>query len=152
MKKTKRHLILLLKKKSGVELSHDEVKELMGLEPKKEEDKKAEDEKPVVPEAKADDVVPPKEDEEKPEEKAEVTDGAVTIESLSSKVDAMLQNMQMMMEALANMMDAPVSEEKPAEEEKAEVEIECDDEEDMTDEEMEKALADVVSEMEKLEG
>jgi hypothetical protein len=162
--KSKRHLILTLKKKSGVELSIEEAKELMGLEPKKEEEVK----KPA--EAKAEDK--PKEEEKKPEEKvcddkpkeeekkeAPAGGEAISMESLGAAIASLQENMNMLMEALATMMEgssnaAPAeeakTEDKPAEAAKEE-EVESEEEEkEMSEDEMEKELEKTIAELESI--
>jgi hypothetical protein len=159
--KSKRHLILTLKKKSGVELSHDEVKELMGLEPKKEEEVKPEDKKPQE-EAKACDDKP-KEEEKKVEEKADPAaeaPKAMSMEDLGSAIAALQENMNMLMEALATIMEgnaapAPAdeakAEDKPEEEKEVEVEVSTEDEEEeMSEDEMEKELEKTIAELESI--
>ena len=164
--KTKRHLLLSLKKKSGV-ISEVEAKELEKLEveasksdedKKKEEEaaKKAADDAAAAAKAKEEEDKKKKEEEDKKkpaEEQKEGEAGTVTLEALASKIDSMAQNLQMCMEALAQMMDveAPAAEE--GEEAKAGEEAKEDEEkeEDLSDEEMEKALEAVVAELEELE-
>lgn len=190
--KTKRHLLLSLKKKSATATA-EELKELETLDAaekacaddqakkdeeakksaasdaaaaaKAEEDKKKKEE---ADKAAADAAAKAEADKKKPaeEQKADPAAGsAVTIEELSSKIDAISQNLQMVMEALANMMGEEETEEsgeaEPAEGEAATDEQKADlvqdpnqkpkEEDDMTEEEMQKALEDVITEMEKLE-
>jgi hypothetical protein len=180
--KTKRHLLLLLKKKS-TQITEAEVKELSEIEKAcAEDDKKKEDE--AKAKAAADDAAKAEADKKAKEEadkaaaeeaakkkpaeeqKADpAASGAVTIEELSSKIDAISQNLQMVMEALANMLGEEETEEsgeaEPKEgeaatdEQKAEVVQDPNkkpkEEEDMSEEEMQKALEDVIAEMEQLE-
>jgi hypothetical protein len=181
MKKTKKHLLLSLKKKSGV-ITEAEQKELDTLEAeaakacaeddkkKEEEAKKAADE--AAAKAKADEEAKKKADEEakaKEEEakKKEGEAGSVTMESLAAQIAEMSKNMNMIMEALSVVLEsgAPVSEEakegEAVEGSEEEVEDEMDEEkgdmevdseeEEMTEEEMEKELEKTIAELEALE-
>lgn len=167
--KNKRHLVLSLKKKSGVALSDAEVKELLGIEgtEQKADDKKPEDKDKEEAEKKAADEAAKKEEDEKkpvPEKKADESAPTMSIEDLGKAIAQIQENLNMLMEAMATMMDVPAEEAKvdPAkEEEKKEEEVKEDEEEktshededaDMTEEEMEKELEKTIAELETLEG
>lgn len=174
---SKKHATLALKKKSGDTLSADEQKELDALNTKSEEDKKKEDEEKktadeAAAKAKADEDKK-KEDEEKakaeaakkeeedkkkpaPEKKEgeEGTESSVTLESLSAAISKLSENMNMLMEAFATMMDtgAPAEEAKGDEgtEDKPKEE-ETEEESEQTDEEMEEELEKTIAELESIE-
>lgn len=172
--KNKRHLILTLKKKAGIELSTEEAKELMGLEPK-EEDKKPEDkEKPEAAAAAAKSDEKASRDDKKPEDKKEVEQKAdapapktMSLEEVGAALAQLQENMNMIMEAVATMMEgqaAPAEEAKTTDEEiveekvdeseeEKEVEVSIEDKEDeeeMSDDEMEKELEKTIAELESL--
>lgn len=168
--KTKRHLLLALKKKSGVALTEVEAKELKDLETaaatatKSDEDKKKEEADKAAADAKAKEDADKAEADKKAKEEADVAakkkegeGGTVTLESVAAQVSEIVQNMNTMMEALSQLLevsaDAPAKEEKPAEEEKTpgEEEKPADEEEEMTEDEMMKELEKTIDELESLD-
>lgn len=172
MFKSKRHMILALKKKSGVQLSDAEVKELLGIEgveEKKPEDKPKVEDKPAAaaPAAKPEDK--PAEDKPKEDDKKKDGDPAaaptMSIDDLGKALATMQENMNMIMEALASLMDSEgaedPAEEKPAEEGKGDDAAKdpkkedkpADEEEDkeMNEDEMEKELEKTIAELESFE-
>lgn len=158
--KSQRHLILSLKKKSGVQLSDSEIKELLGIEgveekkpedePKKEEPKKEEPKKEEMKtEDKPKEEVKPKEEEKKDGHEA---GSAPTIEGLAASIAQLTENVNMIMEAMAAMMEgaAPAPAEEAKTEEETEEEKKPEEDADMTEDEMEEELKKTISELEGL--
>lgn len=152
MFKSKRHMILSLKKKSGVQLSDSEIKELLGIENQevKEPEKKPE-EKPAAPAATEE------KPEEKPEDKTKEVDPSaapsLSLEDLGAAVATLTENVNMIMEAIATMMDGQSTEvpaAAPAEEAKADDKPADEEEEEMTEDEMEKELEKTIAELESI--
>ena len=168
--KSKRHALLAIKKKSGIELTAEEAKELMGLEPKeepkKEEEKKQEPKKEEMKEEPKKEEDKGSYDKDKKDSPAagetkedQAAPAAMSIEDLTKMVKELQENVGMMMEAMTVLMNGDSGEEKPAEESKEGEESQEtketyeseDDEDEMTEEEMEKELEKTISEIESLQ-
>lgn len=159
--KTKTELIAALKAKSLPAVKAPTQEEMDAAKAKEEADKKAKEEADAAAaKAKADEEAKACADKPKEEPKAkEDASAPVSLESLSAKIDDMMKNMNMVMEALSVVLEGNAPEAAPAEEEKEvtpkeeekEVTVEVESEESEDEEEMMKELEKTVAELEALD-